>query len=358
MFEQTRRRLVAVESRLDRRSGTVLVAVIVALALVKHGPRMLMSFGDDQLGGEYPEGQFPLVLFGRWLLVARLLQVPNRLVFEILTFCVTVGILCLIAILLFRRLPRTPALVAFAAVALAQLGLVLVSQFGHADQFVILGAALLVLSGDRSWAVWTLGALLIALGNPGQSVVAAAALLLMSFVKGFAEYRIRSVIALGIGLSWLVADTLVTQANQADAIDDWLGPSLFASLVSGPLRIYGMYGALWILVIVFALGASRKQAMLIALSMVVMPLVFVLITGDGTRVGVGTTSLVLLALIVKAAAPVVTWIEQSLGAFPLVLVVVTLTVIPSMNIAGLDLVLPWDWTQHEIRFWFEVLQRG
>ena len=346
-------RLRRLEGLLDQRSFTFLVATIILLAFIKHGPRMYMTFGDSLLAVDGPETEVPTIFFGRWLLLARILQIPNRVSFQIFTFAVSIVILVLIAALLHRRLPRPASVAAFAAIALGQIGLVLTSQFGSADQLVLLGAALLILTGRKAWTLWAVGAILLAIGNPGQAVVASASLLLLSRISTFSLYKPRSVLALTISVVWFLSDTILTQANQADAIDAGLGESLFVSVVAGPFRLYSMYGALWLLVLLVILASFRRDLAWLSVSLIVLPFVFVLSTTDGMRVGVGTTSLVLLALVVQTSQPIVTLIQEKIGA-PLVLTLTAMTIIPSMNLLGLDVILPWDWIQHEVRFWIAV----
>ena len=355
-FGQLETRFQRFEKYLDKRSFAFLSGVVILLAFVKHGPRMYMTFGDSLLEVDGPETEFPTIIFGRWLLFARLLQIPNRLVFEIFTFLVSVAVLSFIAYLLYRSLPRPSSIVAFMAIALGQIGLVLTSQFGSADQFLLLGAALLMLTRNNAWALWVLGSVLLAIGNPGQAVVASISLLLLSQVATFRTYRARSILALAVSSLWFALDTVLTQANQADAIDDRFGESLFVSVVAGPFRMYSMYGALWFLVLLVILSSSRRNLSWLIMALILVPFAFVLSTTDGTRVGVGATSLVILALIMKLTQPIVTWVQQNIG-FPSGLALVVLLVVPSVNLLGLDVVLPWDWVQHEIRFWIAVSQQ-
>ena len=314
---------------------------------------MYMTFGDSLLAEDGPETEFPTILFSRWLLLARIMQIPNRLVFEIFTFLVSIAILSIVAYLIHRALPRPASVVAFVAVALGQIGLVLTSQFGSADQLLLLGAALVILTGNRAWVLWGLGAVLLAIGNPGQAVVASLSLILLTMVSTFRLYRARAFLALAVSAVWFTLDTVLTRANQADALDDGFMDSLYVSVVAGPLRLYGMYGALWLLVIFVLLGRSRRDIPWLTLSLILVPFAFVLSTTDGTRVGVGASSLVLLALLMQTTKPAVTWWRENVG-FPTTLAIIALLVIPSVNLLGLDVVLPWDWIQHEVRFWIEV----
>lgn len=346
-------RLERFESFLERRSFPLLVTVLIVLSFIKHGPRMYMTFGDSLLNADGPETEFPTIAFGRWLLIARLLHIPNRLAFEVLTLFVSMAILALIAYLLHKSLPRPSSVVAFTAIALGQIGLVLTSQFGSADQFLLLGATLLALTGRNNWALWVVGAIFLAVGNPGQALVASISLFLLSQIATFRVYRARSMLTIAFSLVWLALDTLLTQANQADAIDAGLTTSLFVSLVAGPFRIYSMYGALWFLVIAVILSSSRRSIVWLSIALVALPFAFVLSTTDGMRVGVGATSLVLLALIRETTTPITDWIQRTIGA-PMGLSLLILLVVPSLNLLGLDVVLPWDWVQHEIRFWIEV----
>jgi hypothetical protein len=160
-------------------------------------------------------------------------------------------------------------------------------SLGKYDVITFLGAVVFALSRSLPGAL--LGALIMASGNPEQAVVAAAALLLLSFASEFRQFRQRSSIALGGALAiwalvqlWFASSGM--QTGRLQLLPEYLSESIARVVAYPGTALWSWLNAGWLVVLALILvvsGASRKW---IAGSLVLVPGLATIITADGDRV--------------------------------------------------------------------------
>ena len=349
------RRLAIFETRMARLPWAASALLLLCLALAKQGLTYVQMF-EDRYFTETPAAlELPHLLLSRSLLVTRIFHIETRLSYAFFSFVLCALTLLTIAWLLRRRLPKMPALTAFAAIALGQIGLMTFGQFGRADTWFILGAALLMLSGNNSWPVWVVGSLIMSLANPGQSLMAVLLFCPLLFTLRFRIFRPRIFTAAAIATLWMVIVLTQQTGNQVTSFGAYWSTGVNGFLISGPLRIYSIYGILWLGVIGLLLSARGRLLAIYLASLVVAPIAIVIVTGDGTRVGVGVSLLSLLALIIVGAPVVNSWFQQRLGPYHFTGLLLLLVVAPTLNLYEFDAVMPWEWVKFSLGDWFITL---
>lgn len=344
-------RLGAFEARVIRLPYAVTALLITLLAIIKQGLTYVQMF-EDRFFIETPEAlRFPDVIFARSLLVTRLLGIEDRRSYQVLSVVAALAVLALTAWLLSRRLSKGPALMAFAGIALGQIGLMILGQFGREETWLMLGAALLMLSGKQTWPAWLLGSILMSLANPGQAFIAAFLVLLLATTPHFRVFLKRTLWAVSITGTWLVVVYVQQTENQINAVGTYWLTGVNGFLLSGPLRLYSIYGALWLGIVALVLSAHKRSLIIYLVALIVFPFIFILLTSDGTRVGVGVSVLMVFALLLVGAPLLAAWFEQRIGPYPLVSVVLALLVLPTINIYEFNVVLPWDWLKYQVGDW-------
>lgn len=347
IMSEVARRLTVIDARVRQLPSAMLALFIIILASIKHGFTYVQMF-EDRFFTETPDAlRFPGLVLSRSLLLTRMFNLESRIAYQIFSVLGSLAVLAVIAWLLLRRLPKDAAVVAFAAICLGQIGLMCIGQFGREDTWLILGAALLMLSGARSWQVWIVGACLMGLSNPGQALVATLLMMVMTRNTRFKCFRVRSAIALGTTSVWMAAVYLVQEGNQVDALDAYWLTGVNGFLVSGPLRLYSIYGILWLGVLALALASRGRELFVYLFALIAAPVTIVILTGDGTRVGVGVSSLMVLALVVKGVESLQGWFHQRIGSYALTAGVLLLFIAPSVNVYEFQVVLPWEWMKYQ-----------
>ena len=250
--------------------------------------------------------------------------------------------ICMISLasLVVRRFARSETLVAYGFIVLGPVGLVLITEAGSLDGIFLLGAAILTLGNtDRMWLI--LGAvLLMVYSNPGQSVLAAISLLALTAVPIFRHLRQRALIVLtgGLGLS-LIEVMAFSASSQGHLLTDLAGQSLSFSFLTLPLRVLTLYGLLWALVIAFIFAMSRKTLLPALLGFVAIPICSMLFTLDGTRVGVGVSSLAFFALLTVTIPRLVSFLREC--RIPTIAALVAIAVVPMPYVYMNSIEVPW-----------------
>jgi hypothetical protein len=158
---------------------------------------------------------------------------------------------------------------------------------GKYDPLTFAGAFLLACS--PGWRLAAVGALLMALGNPEQAVVASACLLVLTFASPYAHRRTRA--WLGVGASAITL-TLVhvwflvfgQYGNRATALPGWLLKSLEQRWSEGVAGVWSWYGVGWLLVAAVLMWLRGRERWLAGASLVLIPMLVTLVTVDGARV--------------------------------------------------------------------------
>jgi len=201
---------------------------------------------------------------------------------------------------------------AFLAVALLLVVPLVKHQFPENPQFMlILLAGLPVLSTQFSWLgmydpvvflgifiwffarskwIWALGALLAASGNPEQVAVAAGCALVISFIPDLKKFQVKSLILLVVAIVvWLVSQFWFAVSSNTESragqLSELLDPSIYAFSQYWPLYIWSLFGAIWVIFLLFALGQhGKKYFSILAIFGIGVPLLSAAVTLDGPRV--------------------------------------------------------------------------
>lgn len=220
-----------------------------------------------------------------WL--AYLIRVDTTREWLMMTTMILALAIILVVPLTKRRFPENTQ---FALILIAALP-VLSTQFswlGMYDPFVFLG--LLIWGLGRSNAWWFLGAFIASSANPEQLTVAATLALLAAFIMGFEWARRPAVILLGVSFLNIVISQIWfilsgNSSSRANQLGELLEPSLYSFSMFWPLYIWGIFGALWLVVLLSVASLRSKRSMVLALTILIgIPLFAGAITLDGYRV--------------------------------------------------------------------------
>ena len=196
-----------------------------------------------------------------------------------------------------RRTMGNPyARVFLLAVAASSIPVRLTGWIGFYDGLFLSGVLLVAVLGSR---LWWIGAVMIAGANPEMGVCAGLAGLLVG--RGLQSTLVtrRSVGVLGLSVLVTLLVSLARLVSDAPGSESRLklllvnvADSFTSNIEWWPLTVSSMFAGAWIIVIVVTLTPSRvARRWLVFVGLVVIPLMFTLITLDGTRVAVASSSL-------------------------------------------------------------------
>lgn len=158
---------------------------------------------------------------------------------------------------------------------------------GKYDIITFLGAVILALA--RSLPGGLLGALIMASGNPEQAVVAAAALLLLSFASEFHQFRLRASFALSGAMAiwalvqfWLASSGM--PAGRVQLLPEYLSESIARVVAFPGTALWSWLNAGWLVALAVVLVVSGPSRKWIVGSLVLLPGLATIITADGGRV--------------------------------------------------------------------------
>ena len=163
----------------------------------------------------------------------------------------------------------------------------LTGSLGIYDPVTFLGGIILILARKSHFSL--LGAVIMSLGNPEQSILACLILLVLSKIQYFVEWRRRAlnglIIACVIYLliqSWMILHGLVI--NRVTALPYFLELSL-KNFVSSPFsNLWTWFGIAWFIVISLVAYFPRRERFLLIISILGIPSFVTVITADGARV--------------------------------------------------------------------------
>lgn len=352
-------RLLASDRFLYRVPSWAWFVVTVILVTVKSGLYLGHNFRSEALSDESfrPEGWS--LLLDPSLLAAIGLRITTRPLYELFSLGLSVAIFVVIAWLLRRNWGYTDGRWIFTLIALGPIGALLFRHFGRYDAYLVLGAAIVVLAAkSRLWVV-ILGAALMSLGNAGQAIATSLALLILTFTSLFHGYRKVALTATIVSLIWLVAATSIGDrygvASQLDYLPELAGQSMGYFFTTFPLIAYSVYGVGWLCVVGAFLLVRKRSWVFLTGGFLFLPMTFMAITTDGTRVGVGVALLPLLA----AAVVFVPRLRSALsnrgmpGAFTLLVILAVIAPNPWLGYG--ELRAPYEWGIAEVEFWWTVL---
>ena len=160
-------------------------------------------------------------------------------------------------------------------------------SIGKYDVITYLGAVILALS--RSLPAATLGALIMASGNPAQSIVASLALLILTLAHEFRDLRRRAVAALvATTLTWLVVQLWFNvsgmSVSRVTLLPEYLAESLARVFAYPGAAIWSWLGAGWLLALTAVFACKVSSRIWLLLAVVAIPGAVTVITADGARV--------------------------------------------------------------------------
>jgi hypothetical protein len=220
-----------------------------------------------------------------WL--AYLLGVDTTREWIMMTTLILAAAIAIVVPLTKRRFPGN---VQFALILIAALP-ILSTQFswiGMYDPFIFLGLIIWGLGRSTTW--WILGAFIASSANPEQLTVAATLALLITFTMKLEFEKRRAITLLGVSIFNVAVSQLWflfsgNSANRASQLGELLEPSLYSFSMYWPLYVWGIFGALWLVVLLSVASLRSKKSMIISLVILIgIPLIASAITLDGFRV--------------------------------------------------------------------------
>lgn len=286
----TAQRVKFLGAKISRLNPYVLWFVLLLLVLFKTGFRssslgVSVNFIPPMTEMPIASSQFQSGFGPFW--IAYLLKIDTTqswIVMTSLVFFLAVG---LVVPLAKRRFPGNVQLAIVLVAALPVLSTQL-SWIGMYDPFIFLG--LLIWGLGKSRLAWLLGGFIAASANPEQVLVAAVLATLITYTMGFKTMRtqaslllLASILTFAISQFWfLLSDN---SASRAGSISDLLEPSLYGFSMNWPFFIWGIFGSLWLIVLLVVTALRTKTMMVTSLLLLIgVPLIAGSLTLDGFRV--------------------------------------------------------------------------
>jgi len=253
-----------------------------------------------------------------WL--AYLLGIDTTREWIMMTTLILAAAIAIVVPLTKRRFPGN---VQFALILIAALP-ILSTQFswiGMYDPFIFLGLIIWGLGRSTTW--WILGAFIASSANPEQLTVAATLALLITFTMKLELEKRRAITLLGVSIFNVAVSQLWflfsgNSANRASQLGELLEPSLYSFSMYWPLYVWGIFGALWLVVLLSVASLRSKKSVIISLVILLgIPLIASAITLDGFRV----LALVALPVTLLIAGNFVDSMKTNKFAAPLIAVV-------------------------------------
>lgn len=160
-------------------------------------------------------------------------------------------------------------------------------SIGKYDVITYLGSVILALS--RSLPAATLGALVMASGNPEQSILASVALLVLSFAGEFRDLRRRAAAAIvATTLTWLMVQVWFIVSDMGvgrlQLLPEYFAESITVVIANPADSAWGWLGAGWLFVLVGIIAISARSRKWVVASLVAVPALAAAVTADGPRV--------------------------------------------------------------------------
>lgn len=291
-------------------------------------------------------------------IVARLLGVESRLGWWTLHAVLTVLAIALGVLLARRRLQSSETRrVLLVLVAASAMPVVLLSKIGHYDIWLVVGSILVSLGAGRIAPI--VGGLIVGFTNFEQGAVLVLALLAAQFSLGLAREMIRSltfaaaaVFGRGVIEVWYRSFG-VLPTGRGSLLRENLVNSLEGFVKPWPIQLYSWYSAAWVLVIAMIVGLRAERVRMFALlaSLLIIPGIATVITSDGARVFMATSSASLLYVTSRLLMSFEQTVEGDTAAkigneivanAPLCLLIMLVT--PGITVWGGSLQTPWAQT--------------
>ena len=330
------------EKFLTRSPSVVLAGALVLVTLYKSGVAFEVSAQSPTPAFPLPEPGISPTSFGLPALVAALRLTGNATAIGLVMFVLTAAMLFLFALVVIRR-HRDGGLIVASLVLLGPVGIAAFGNVGRHDWFIIAGSLIFVLLGRR--IVWAcLAAIVMVLGNPEQAFISLVIMFAISFIPQFHTWRRSAGIALVLVAIINVALVIWVESLGLDSRVSWIDYHLYWGLknffLNLPLSIYAAYGAGWILILILLGRLSGRQRILGLTFLVIVPLLVTATTHDQTRVMVGISAVSSVLIFCALAKDSVEFLRDTLPNSWRAGLVITLVLLPSIEITNQGVVRP------------------
>ena len=199
-----------------------------------------------------------------------------------------------------RVMDRLISRLFLALVIVGPIGMVLLNHIGRNDVFVILGATVVAMYGQKIYMM-VFGLVIMILGNPEQALVAFFCLVILSFIPVLNHWRRVAVSGFVIALAIFIPLSLYVRSSgvkgRLEILPEFLSASFYPFAANLPLTLYASFGATWLIIGWVFLHIYLKSRVLLVIGILVIPLFVTMITVDQTRVTVGVTTLSVMVIL-------------------------------------------------------------
>ena len=302
------------EVHLRQWSWWLFAALLLVALFVKSGVFILRSAPEALATFPTPQDNASALSFGTRS-IARLLgwEFPETNI--VITAVGTILALVVVFVLLRPSKFGLDGRLVAILIVLGPIGALFITRIGGHDVWVIGGGIVLGILGTRyRWAI--VGTAIMILGNPEQAVLATGVYVIATFTTRLADRRRAALLAFALAIGTYVGLALYARSvgvsDRSGYLLTYLGSSLYNFGANLPLSVYAGLGVTWIVVIWLLVSSSRRDAVLIVLSVVLIPFSFTAITLDQTRVFVGISTATVVALLL-VAVPAMRQVAESRG---------------------------------------------
>ena len=324
----------------------IVALVMVGLSVFKAGLVFEVSAQSPDLAFPLPEVGMTPTSFGMPFAVTVSGLKGHVSGIGFMMFAATVLMLFIFSIHLLRS-DRSAGLIVAGLTLLGPIGVVAFGNVGRNDWFLIAGSLLFALRGERlSWAL--AAAFVMALGNPEQAFIALAAFLLLASTPMFAQFRRSALWSLGFVAVIAVCLTVWVEAlgliSRASWIETFIGSGLKNFSLNLPLSVYAAYGVGWIAVALVLLQSKGVARLCVITALILIPFAVTATTDDQTRVFVGVSALMSVALYRWAAPGIAAWLQDTFSAHWRTIMVAVLVIAPAIEITNAGSIrVPYEW---------------
>lgn len=219
-------------------------------------------------------------------IIARIFQIENvtSWIFLHSVLIIMAIISCALYVKSEKEIPRGFLLLVLASLPAS---VTLVATVGKYDVLTYIGAFLISIPEGRLLPL--VGVLIMALGNPEQTIMAMICLIVLSSIPKFEPLKETAIWGLAIAMTWytLIQIWMISTGvvgNRITMLPLFLTTSISNFMVSPLSSIWSWYGVLWLVIILIFVNSKRQTRIRIFLSVVAIPGFCTLVTADGARV--------------------------------------------------------------------------
>ena len=337
--------LTRVDKFLSGRRLWIVALLAVSVGVVKHGVS-LSAPGFGQIfsleSWPYPVDQYPYQSYGVRA-VAWTFGIEDQRGYLAIGLILSLLMVVLIVWRISTSLTGRDARLAVLLLLSGPVIWVLAGRLIHTDALVLAGAIVFGFSGKR--IPWALGAAgLCLLGAPEQSVAIFLGTFTLSLASRFRAWRAGALAGLILSLVVAVALNIwagsVGVETRAALLPELLKRSIEIGLTNGPITIYTGYGLAGLLIIWAALDESRREAAIVLVACVFIPVGLTLMTSDQTRILV-ITSVATISMLIRAHTHSLLTILDLPGRVGLGVIAAAVIFLPALQVQGREIPSPW-----------------